>query len=81
VHGGGLDRRIRIRHRWRLRMRLPDVPRLGGVEAVPVSRITVLTLAAAFLVLAWIAHAQNGVIREQANTLALYERGAASLVK
>lgn len=45
------------------------------------SPIVPLTLAASFLVLALIAHAQNGVIREQANTLAQYESGAKSLVK
>jgi hypothetical protein len=96
-------------------MRLPDVPRLGGVEAVPVmrstrarirglamrdvpvwdeaharqiaglppkpSRIVPLTLAAAFLVLALIAHAQNGVIHKQAATLALYESAAPKMAK
>jgi hypothetical protein len=45
------------------------------------SPIVPLTLAISFLVSCGIGYYQNGVIREQANTLALYERGAASLVK
>jgi hypothetical protein len=53
------------------------------VEAVPVRRspIVPLTLAASFLVLALIAHAQNGVIHKQAATLALYESAAPKMAK
>lgn len=52
------------------------------------SRIVTLTLAASFIASAFVARhqntvmaAQDEVIREQASTLALYERGAESLVK
>ena len=45
------------------------------------SRIVPWTLAIAFLLTAGLSHVQNGVIREQANTLALYESGAESMVR
>lgn len=54
--------------------------KIAGLPPKP-SRIVPLTLATAFLLLAGIAHLQNGVIREQADVLAQYENGAKTMAR